>query len=170
MQKLSGTSSGKNNKSCGIFHHESNKIGFAFFLIFVRFFMQFIRISKGTLLSFSFADRPLKWFRSLQIYPYFADCPSGKLESLQCGPRGRSARLRPNFGEGRRWGRAWLGAGVARVWFGGSAVGDGLPRGGHTGGRGWWPPRLPVPDEGWLGGKGSEPASCSGGKGRRSAR
>jgi hypothetical protein len=31
MQKLSGTGSGKNNKSCGIFHHEPNKIEFAFF-------------------------------------------------------------------------------------------------------------------------------------------
>jgi hypothetical protein len=26
MQKLTGTSSGKNNKSCGIFHHESKKL------------------------------------------------------------------------------------------------------------------------------------------------
>jgi hypothetical protein len=26
MQKLGGISSGQNNKSCGIFHHESNKI------------------------------------------------------------------------------------------------------------------------------------------------
>jgi hypothetical protein len=34
MQKLNGISSGQNNKSCGIFHHESNKIGFAFFLSF----------------------------------------------------------------------------------------------------------------------------------------
>jgi hypothetical protein len=31
MQKLTGISSGKNNKSCRIIHHESNKIGFAFF-------------------------------------------------------------------------------------------------------------------------------------------
>jgi hypothetical protein len=30
MQKLTGTSSDKNNKSCGIFHHKSNKIGFYF--------------------------------------------------------------------------------------------------------------------------------------------
>jgi hypothetical protein len=30
MQTSTGTSSGKNNKSCGIFHNESNKIGFAF--------------------------------------------------------------------------------------------------------------------------------------------
>jgi hypothetical protein len=31
MQKLSGTTSGKTNESCRIFHHESNKIEFAFF-------------------------------------------------------------------------------------------------------------------------------------------
>jgi hypothetical protein len=31
MQKLSGNSSGKNNKSCRIFHSEANKIGFALF-------------------------------------------------------------------------------------------------------------------------------------------
>jgi hypothetical protein len=37
MQKLSGTSSGKNNRSCGIFYHESIKIGFAFFLFFYDF-------------------------------------------------------------------------------------------------------------------------------------
>jgi hypothetical protein len=30
MHKLSGTKPGENNNSCGIFHHESNKIGFAF--------------------------------------------------------------------------------------------------------------------------------------------
>jgi hypothetical protein len=40
-------------------------------------------------------------------------------------------------------------------------VGEGLPGGGHTGGRRWWPPRLPVPGEGRLGGEGSEPASLS---------
>jgi hypothetical protein len=39
MQKLSGISSGQNNKSCRIFHHEPNKISFAFF----RFFYDFIR-------------------------------------------------------------------------------------------------------------------------------
>jgi hypothetical protein len=46
MQKLSRTSSGKNNKSCSTLHHESNKIGFAFFLIFLRFSTEFTRISK----------------------------------------------------------------------------------------------------------------------------
>jgi hypothetical protein len=39
MQKLTGISSGKNNKSCRIFHIESNKIGFEFF----RFFYNFLR-------------------------------------------------------------------------------------------------------------------------------
>jgi hypothetical protein len=40
MQKLSGTSSVKNNKSCMIFYKESNKIGIAFF----RFFYNFLQI------------------------------------------------------------------------------------------------------------------------------
>jgi hypothetical protein len=31
MQKLSGTSLGKNNKGCGIFYHESKKNKFVFF-------------------------------------------------------------------------------------------------------------------------------------------
>jgi hypothetical protein len=37
MQKLSGTSSGKNNNNCGIFHHGSNKIEIAVFWIFYDF-------------------------------------------------------------------------------------------------------------------------------------
>jgi hypothetical protein len=39
MQKLTGISSGQNNKSCGIIHSGSNKIGFAV----LRFFYDFIR-------------------------------------------------------------------------------------------------------------------------------
>jgi hypothetical protein len=37
MPKISENSSDKNNKSCGIFHNESNKIEFAFFWIFYDF-------------------------------------------------------------------------------------------------------------------------------------
>jgi hypothetical protein len=37
MQKLTGISSGKNNKSCRIFYHESKKFGFAFFWFFYDF-------------------------------------------------------------------------------------------------------------------------------------
>jgi hypothetical protein len=51
----------------------------------------------------------------------------------------------------------------ARLWARGC-------RGAGTPVAGGWPPRLPVLGEGRLGGKGSEPASCSRGKGRRSAR
>jgi hypothetical protein len=59
MQKLTGISSVQNNKSCGVFHLESNKIGFAFLL----FFYDFIRILQetGKLLhywSYPFARRP----------------------------------------------------------------------------------------------------------------
>jgi hypothetical protein len=39
MQKLKGISSGQNNKSCRIIHHESNKISLAF----VWFFCDFVR-------------------------------------------------------------------------------------------------------------------------------
>jgi hypothetical protein len=87
MQKLSGTSSGKNNKSCGIFHNEVNKIDFAFLWCFYNLLRHLQESAKALYYwSFSFADRPLKWFRSLQIHPYFADWPSETLESLQCGP------------------------------------------------------------------------------------
>jgi hypothetical protein len=36
MQKLTGISSGQNNKSCRIIHNGSNKIGFTFFCDFLR--------------------------------------------------------------------------------------------------------------------------------------
>jgi hypothetical protein len=60
MQKLSGTSSGKNNKSGMIFHNESNKIRIAFF----RFVYNFLRILQDSAnlkyyLSYHFAVRPL---------------------------------------------------------------------------------------------------------------
>jgi hypothetical protein len=42
MQKLKGVSSGQNNNSSRIFHHESNKIGFTVF----RFFCDFYAIYK----------------------------------------------------------------------------------------------------------------------------
>jgi hypothetical protein len=50
MQKLSGKSMVVLYKSFRIFHSESNKIGFAFFLIFLRFSTNFQRFSKSTLL------------------------------------------------------------------------------------------------------------------------
>jgi hypothetical protein len=61
MQKLSGTSSGKNNKSCRIFYHESNKISLAFFLFFYDFLHNLQETAKRFYyLSYHFAGRPSK--------------------------------------------------------------------------------------------------------------
>jgi hypothetical protein len=50
MQKLSGTSSGKNNKGCGVFHHESKTNGFAFFCFFYDFSRNLQATAKALLL------------------------------------------------------------------------------------------------------------------------
>jgi hypothetical protein len=94
MQKLLGTSSGKNNKSCRIFHNESNKIGFAFFW----FFCDFLRILQESVkwlyyLRFTFARRSLETFGILQICPYFAAEPLEITGDSQCGPWGRPAEV-----------------------------------------------------------------------------
>jgi hypothetical protein len=71
MQKLAGISSGQNNKSCSIIHHESNNIFFAFFC----FFCDFIRNlqESGKLQHYwrcTFARRPLKRIGPLQCGPW----------------------------------------------------------------------------------------------------
>jgi hypothetical protein len=53
MQKLTGIISGKNNKSCEIFHHESNKIRFEFFWFFYDFLLN-LQESAKTLYYFSY--------------------------------------------------------------------------------------------------------------------
>jgi hypothetical protein len=106
MQKLSGISSGKNNKSCGIFHHESNKIGIAF-LWFSYDFLRNLQVSANHMyyLSFNFAVRP---FRRNTL--------------LQCGPWGRgrrgSSQIPARAGGEVGRGHARGGAGVARDRFG----------------------------------------------------
>jgi hypothetical protein len=71
MQNLIGISSGQNNKSCRIIHHESNKIGFAFFWFFYDF-LRNLQESGNSLYYFSctFAGRPSErsWF--LQCSPW----------------------------------------------------------------------------------------------------
>jgi hypothetical protein len=94
MQKLSGTSSGKNNKSCRIFHNESNKIEYAF----VRFFYDFLRILQDSgrqqyYLRFTFAPGSRENFRFLQICPYFAAEPLEITGGSQLGPPGRPAAV-----------------------------------------------------------------------------
>jgi hypothetical protein len=112
MQKLTGTSSEKITKVVGLFTTNQQN-WFCIFLIFLRFSTQFTRISKNTLLfQIRFCSRGPGSCRLLHIYPFFAYWPSGKLEPLQCGPRARPARLRPNSGEGRRRGRSGTGRGA----------------------------------------------------------
>jgi hypothetical protein len=98
MQKLSGTSSGKNNKSCRIFHIESNKIGFSFFW----FFYVFLRILQDSAKQqqywrFTFATRPLTGFPDSQICPWFPKNTLETLDSLQCRPWHRGWRGWPEF-------------------------------------------------------------------------
>jgi hypothetical protein len=74
MQKLSGNSSGKNNKSCSVFHNEFNKIEFAVFWIFYDFLRNLQDSAKQQYyLRFTFAPGSLERFEILQIYPYLAD-------------------------------------------------------------------------------------------------
>jgi hypothetical protein len=70
MQKLSGTSSGKNNKSCRICHNEANNIGIAFFLNFLQFSTQFTRFSQSHILLklHIFTKTP-------ETFWYFTDMP-----------------------------------------------------------------------------------------------
>jgi hypothetical protein len=53
MQKQTGIISGKNNKSCEIFHHESNKIRFEFLWFFYDFLLN-LQESAKTLYYFSY--------------------------------------------------------------------------------------------------------------------
>jgi hypothetical protein len=63
MQKLSGASSGKNNKSSRIFHHESNKIGFAFFWFVYDFLRNLQESAKQQYYwRFNFSAGPLEDF------------------------------------------------------------------------------------------------------------
>jgi hypothetical protein len=77
MQKLTGISSGQNNKSCSINSHGSKKIGFTCFWIFCDFLRNLQDSAiQSNYWSYLFAIKALE-----------------RLECLQCGPRGgRPAR------------------------------------------------------------------------------
>jgi hypothetical protein len=110
MQKLTGISSGQNNKSCRIIHNGSSKIGFTFFLFFCNFLRNLQETAKSLhYWSYPFAVRPLKSF-----------------PPLQCSPRGgrpaRAARFRRSpvagpvgDGPGRVYGSLWLSLGARLV-------------------------------------------------------
>jgi hypothetical protein len=108
MQKLTGISSGQNNKSCGIFHHQSNKIGFTFFCFLCDFLRNLQNPEKALILFKNrFAARTLEVFVFLQKRPCFADKPSGRKGASQCGP----------WAAGRR-GSGQIPAGPAAGWSG----------------------------------------------------
>jgi hypothetical protein len=121
MQKLSGTSTGKNNKICVIFHHESNEIEFAFFWFFYDFLRNLQDFAKWLYyLRFTLARRSLESFRFLQICPYFVAEPL-EIIGAYVALGGRPMRLRPNSGQpaaGVSRGRARGGAGVPYARFG----------------------------------------------------
>jgi hypothetical protein len=76
MQKLTGISSGQNNKSCRIIHLESNQIGYAFFWFFFDYLRNLQESANPKYyLSCDFADRPLLLLDS------YAEAPTLQLTS-----------------------------------------------------------------------------------------
>jgi hypothetical protein len=142
-QKLTGISSGQNNKSCRIIHNGSKKIGFAFF----RFFCDFLRNLQETVKSlhywsYPFAVRPLKSFSPLQLGPW---APAG---GTLAEFRRTGGRVRPGAGEGRstgpqgsipslRRGRGRAGDGPRRRTRAAAAVACRPARGSAKRGEGW---------------------------------
>jgi hypothetical protein len=103
MLKISRIRPCEYNKSCSIFHNESNKIEFAFFWIFYDFIENLQDSSNWEYYwSFNFADRPLEVSDS---YKSFALRPSGRFGTSQCGLRapvdGGPAKFRRTGGRDR---------------------------------------------------------------------
>jgi hypothetical protein len=108
MQNLSGTSSGKNNKSCRIFQHESKKISFAFLLFLYNFIWILQESAKWFYyLRCGFAAGSLELSDTSQICPWFTKNTLELKKGTQCHPWAwRVARL---AGIGPlRW-RPWSG-------------------------------------------------------------
>jgi hypothetical protein len=116
MQKLTGISSCKNNKSCSIIHSGFNKIGFTFFCDFLRNLQE----AAKTVLLFELpiAGRPSKRTSVSQCGPW-ADRPArlAGIETLRWG-------IRPGDGWGRK--RRSLGFGLWPQTGGGALVGSRL--------------------------------------------
>jgi hypothetical protein len=132
MLKISRIRTCENNKSCSIFNHKSNKIGFAIFRILYNF-LHILQVSAKLhhYRRCTLAPRPSERFQSLQLGPRFADKPFERNRTSQLGPWPRgtagsseSRRLRPHSwagsgsGSSRSSPRAywwpWLGQGGRR--------------------------------------------------------
>jgi hypothetical protein len=163
MQKLSGTSSGKNNKSCGIFHHESNKTKFAFFWFVYNFLRNLQESAKCTLLfELQLAVRPLRFLDSyayalvLRLTPWKETSPRNVSPRAVAGAGGaNSGELVAGLAREARGKGLW----ATRVRFAGSVGVKESPAVGRTGARWRWPPRLPAPAS-------LRPAYATGGGGR----
>jgi hypothetical protein len=98
MPKILGNSSGKNNKSCRIFHNEFNKIGFALFW----FFFDFIRIFK---VSANLEETDLRTYpRISQTGPRYKNLDCNWVPGTMAGG-GSSIPARGRLGSaGKGWG------------------------------------------------------------------
>jgi hypothetical protein len=141
MQKLSGISSDKNNKSCRIIHHESNKIGFTFFWCFCDFLCNLQESAKlQHYWRYTFARKPLERFGPLQCGPWpwpaaregqIPTTPVRGLAGKGCGEEGELTRDRfatlhgveglPRGGQQRR-AAATAGATAPASWGGAGCV------------------------------------------------
>jgi hypothetical protein len=106
MQKLSGISSGQNNKSCRIIHHKSSKIVLAFFWFICDFLRNLQESAKSiSLFKIRFAPGSLEVLDSLHMCPCFAERPSGRFFTSQSGPWAPAgsgpAKFRRTAGRGR---------------------------------------------------------------------
>jgi hypothetical protein len=139
VPKILGTSSGKNNKSCRIFHAESNKIWLAFFWFFTILyeFSKFQQLLKHYLRNFS------------RLGPWKFKIPYRKALGLRIDSQKEFAPRNWVLGDGQRRsggnsgedlpesgrGEQESGLGPTRVRFVGLVVGEERPVGGRTGGQ-----------------------------------
>jgi hypothetical protein len=100
MQKVSGNSWGKNNKSCRIFHNESKKIGFAFFWLFYDFLEILQDSAKGqTLFKNKLSQGSLELSRIHRYVPGSRNTPWKDLISCNVTPGGGGRRGSLESGE-----------------------------------------------------------------------
>jgi hypothetical protein len=91
------------NKRCSIFHHESNKIGFAFLLNSLRFYKDFTRFSKrlNTISEHTFKQAP-RIFQRVTYIPLLRRWTPGKIWGLAIGSLG-TGRRRSGQNPASRW-------------------------------------------------------------------
>jgi hypothetical protein len=170
MQKLKGLSSGQNNKSCRIIHHESNKIGFTFF----RFFCDFLRnlqvsAERSILLKIhSYTGAPRN-FKSATDLPLLRRWTPGKFWGLAIGSSGAGRRRSGQNPASRRPCPAGRGRGkVLRALMArfSGLLGTEAPPDGAVGGARRRPPLEPLVRRGCTsGGARGSPGGWSGGPG-----